>query len=145
MDETYHKLYREAIRKKLPKSFVKLYETSNHLHDWYLKDLYLANTGSLLRAYSAKGRSTLQLAFMTSGPEKGILLVYKNLRCFQVDHQENGDVSVLSPTGFGRCLTSRFAIDEDGRICHELQFEDGKMRIVCESLQHHRIVNNYWD
>lgn len=142
MDDAY---YREVIRKKLPQSFVKLYEKSNHLHDWYLKDLYLANTGPLLRAYSAKGKSTLQLAFMTSGPEKGIMLVYKNLKCFQVNYQETGDAGVLSPTGFGRCLTSKFSIDEDGRICHELQFEDGTMRIVCESLQHHRIVNSYWD
>lgn len=69
----------ELMKSKLPQSLLKTYERSNYLHDWYLRSVYIANTGPLLQTYSARGKSTLQLVFSTSGPEKGILLIYKNV------------------------------------------------------------------
>ncbi len=134
----------EAVRGKLPQSFLKTYEKCHHLHDWYLRSVYIANTGPLLQTYSAKGKSTLQLIFSTSGPEKGILLTHKNVFRLQVDFEDSDGAGILSPTGFGRCLTSRFSVDTDDRICHELEFEDGTMRIVCESVSCRRVVYNYW-
>lgn len=145
MDDDCYEPYSEEVKVRLPKSFLRLYEKSHYLHDWYLTGLYLANTGAFLQTYSMRGKSTLQLTFTTSGHEKGILLIYKNLYCFQVDFEDSGGASILSPTGFGRCLTSRFSIGKDNRICHELEFEDGTMRIVCEGTNYRRVVNNYWD
>lgn len=144
MDSEYMELHSEVANKKLSKAFAKTYLKNKRLHDWYLASLYLANTGPLVQAYSTRGKSTLQMLFTTSGPEKGILLVYKNVYGFQVDHKTTGDASFRSPTGFGRCMTSGFALDVDAHICHELTFEDGSMRIICEGITHRRIVNNYW-
>lgn len=135
----------EMVRSKLSQSFLKMYERCNCFHDWYLQSLYLANTGPVLQVYSAQGKSTLQLMFTKSGPEKGVLLSYQNLFCFQVDFEDSGGASILSPTGFGRCLTSKVSICKDDGICHELEFEDGTMRIVCEKIKHRRVVNHYWD
>lgn len=145
MGNEYKELHSIVVSKKLSKAFAKMYLQNNRLHDWYLASLYLANTGPLLQVYSTRGKSTLQLAFTTSGPGKGILLIYKNLYGFQVEHETTGDASFRSPTSFGRCMTSRFTADEDSHICHELTFEDGTMRIICESITHRRIVHNYWD
>lgn len=134
----------ELIKSKLSQSLLRTYERSNHLHDWYLRSVYIANTGSLLQTYSARGKSTLQLAFSTSGPEKDILLIYKNLSRLQVDFEDFGGASILSLTGFGRCLTSRFTLGENDGICHDLEFEDGTMHIACEDIKCRRVIYNYW-
>lgn len=135
----------KLIKSKLPQSLLKTYEKSDYLHDWYLRSVYIANTGPLLQTYSGRGKSTLQLVFSTDGHEKGILLIYKNVYRLQVDFEDSGGASILSPTGFGRCLTSRFVLGENDRICHELEFEDGTMRIVCEGIKCRRVVYNYWN
>lgn len=142
----YQKLYSEVIREQLPRSFVKMYEKNNCLHDWYLKSFYVANTGPFLQTYSARGNSTLQIEFATSNNDKNILLIYKNLCKFDVafDKSENDDVCAQSATGFGRCLSSRFHIGDNSKIYHELLFERGTISIGCDGIGYRRIINNYW-
>ena len=142
--DEYTQMYYEKIKKKLSPSFVTMYEQNDELHDWYLKNIYIANTGTRIQAYSSKGSSTLQMEFETSGNDKNILLIYKNVFDFHVDFSIVNGVTSFSPTGFGRCTTNVFKIDDDAHICHNFVFEDGTISITCNSVDYRRIIDNYW-
>lgn len=141
----YKKIYEEKIKKQLSAPFVAMYEKNNWFHDWYLKNLYIANTGSTILAYSNRGRSTIQIEFCTSNNDKNIILIYKNVRQLNIDFTETSDVTPRSPSGFGQCLENQFSILENSIIQHEYCFEgDNRISIKCESISFKRIVNNYW-
>ncbi len=142
----YGKIYEEKIKKQLPASFIAMYEKSNWFHDWYLKNFYIANTGSMVLAYSNRGGSTIQIEFCTSNDDKNIILIYKNVTQLNIDFAKTDDVAFKSATGFGRCLENQFTITDDSVIQHEYSFEgNNRISIKCESISFKRIINNYWD
>lgn len=144
-DDDYIRTYNEVVKKKLPPSFVAMYEKSNWLHDWYLKNVFIANTGLLIQTYSTKGGSTLQMEFANSGDSKSILLIYKNVYELNLNYSKTDDVCSNSPTGFGRCIANFFEIRDTAHVCHEFQFEGGTIRIICKGIGYRKIANHYWD
>lgn len=143
--EEYKRNYREVIRDKLPRSFVAMYEKNKWLHDCYLNSLYIANTGPHLQAYSTRGGTTLQLDFCGHDSRRNLLVIYQNVSRLRVSYRESGDISPVSPTGFGSCAANVFEIGEDGRIHNDYEFIGGdRIEIVCEKIRYQKIVNTYW-
>ena len=144
----YHdcgQLFNEEVKKKLTKSFVSMYENANHLHDWYLNNIHVANTGPIIQAYSKRGWSSVQLEFSTSENSDNILLIYKNVSYFKVDYRQTQHIGILSPTGFGRCTTNVFKTEEGIPISHAFAFEgDNEIHIKCESIGYRKVINSYW-
>ena len=72
-------------------------------HDWYLKNLYVANTGKEIVQPSKNGLTSIQIEFCTSNNDVSYLLAFVNASTFNVQMNISGDVSKQSFTSFGRC------------------------------------------
>lgn len=143
--DEYKRLYYDVIQKKLPRSFAAMYEKNNWLHDWYLKNYYIANTGSAIQVYSARGSSTVQMELCNAGPSKNILLMYKNVLELKIEFKKSSFRGGRKPTGFGQIITNVFEIDSESNISHDLIFdEDDRIFIKCESIGYRKIAEDYW-
>lgn len=141
----YQKIYYDVIKKRLPAPFVAMYEKNNWLHDWYLKNYYIANTGSFIQAYSTAGSSTVQIELCNAGPNKNILLIYKNVLEIKVEFKQSTFKSSTKPTGFGQIITNIFEIDDASNISHDFIFDEGdRIFIKCKSIGYRRVVEDYW-
>ncbi len=136
----------EALLKsrKISESFYRIIIKTHYLHDWYIKDLYLGNTGKQIEIYSKMGSSTLQMEFCTSNNDFTTLLLYVDVFAFEVSMKSTDDVSRRSFTGLGRCTSSDIeAID--GGVRHVIEFEGGNtIYVACKKINSRKIINNYW-
>ena len=144
-NDEYKQRYYGEIQGKLPSSFAMMYEKNNWLHDWYLKNFYMANTGSAIQVYSIKGSATFQIELCNGGPDKNILLIYKNVMRLTLDFTQSLPAGGCHPTGFGLCITNVFDIDNDSNVSHDFLFEnDDRIFIKCQSVSYRRIADDYW-
>lgn len=130
----------------LSPSFKRAFEQMNHFHDWYLKDLYIANTGKTLLEASRRGYTTVQLEFCTSNNDISYVLIYKNVTNIKISmkKQSEEDVSDLCFTSFGRCYTYKIKCDAT-QATHEIKFEgDARISIVAEKVKCKKIIDNFW-
>lgn len=113
-------------------------------HDWYLKDMYVANTGKEILEVSKNGYTTIQIEMCTSNNDIGYLLLFINVRAFHVKMETSTDVSKFSFTSFGRC--DKYNIEQNGKEQkHTLSFEgDSCISITCDKVKYKKIYNTHF-
>lgn len=119
-------------------SFVDALEKRSGLHDWYLEDFFLSNTGKQLHLYSKVRTSTIQLGFYY-GTREHVMLIYKNVTALHVENHNTRRAMGGSPTGFGCSLHNRFDIIDAKTLCHGWLFEAGVMEITFEKVSFKKI------
>ena len=110
-------------------------------HDWYLKNLYVANTGKEIVQPSKNGLTSIQIEFCTSNNDVSYLLAFVNASTFNVQMNISGDVSKQSFTSFGRCYV--YNIEQNNMTQkHEFIFEgNSSIEITCEKVKCKKICN----
>lgn len=86
-------------------SYQRLLAEKAYFHDWYLKDMYVGNTGKEVLEVSKLGYTTIQIEMCTSNNDISYLLLFINARAFHVEMEKTLDVCKYSFTSFGRCYT----------------------------------------
>ena len=122
-------------------SFLHVLSKTAYFHDWYLENLYVANTGKEIVQASKHGFTSVQIEFCTSNHDISYLLVFVNVSAFNVQMSISPDVSPRSFTSFGRCYT--YSISQSNmNQQHKFIFEgDSSIEIVCEKV----ICKNVWN
>ena len=122
-------------------SFRKTLSQTAFFHDWYLKDIYVSNTGKGIEERSKSGYTTVQIEMCTSNNDISYLLVFLNVSSFSVSMEHSCDVSKYSFTSFGRC--SEYSIVQcHESACHVVEFEGGsRISIRCQNAKCKKIVN----
>ena len=115
-----------------------------YFHDWYLKDMYVGNTGKEILEVSKNGCTTVQIEMCTSTNDVGYLLLFINVRGFHVKMEASPDVSKYSFTSFGRC--DKYNIEQSGKEQkHILSFEgDSCISITCDKVKCKKIYNTHF-
>lgn len=124
---------------RLPKDFVKAYEAYNMLHDRFLVNLYIGNTGNHIFKYSKRGSHTVQIEF-DSGYEgvPNLMLIYTDVVDMKLSY-ELDDYNPVAFTGFGQCITSKFTM-EDEMIRHDIDFDtNSQISIICKKISFRKI------
>lgn len=91
----------------IPPLLKRVYEEEDHFHDWYLFDLYVANTGKLLLAGegSKRGYTTVQFE-LTVFDNESYVIQCVNVTIFRVSMRKNDEEISLDRcylTSFGCC------------------------------------------
>ena len=68
----------------VPASYQRMLTGVSYFHDWYLKDLYVSNTGKEIHEVSKNGYTTIQLEMCTGDNEISYLLMFINASALQV-------------------------------------------------------------
>lgn len=118
--------------------------TTNNFHDWYLKDIYVANTGKMLLTRSRPGSTTIQLEFCTSNNDVSYLLVFTEVIKVNIEMNDNEDTSEAAFTGFGRCYSyTLHTLEKEDH--HIIEFEGGAaVRIHSKYAYSRKIMNNFF-
>ena len=126
----------------VPASFLRVLSDTASFHDWYLKDIYVANTGKIIHERSKPGFSTVQLEMCTSNNDISYVLIFIDVISFHVSMEHSSDVSPVSFTSFGRC--SHYTIDQtDSPPRHTLCFEgDAHIAIQCQKVKCKKLINS---
>lgn len=118
-----------------------LKETSS-FHDWYLRDIYIANTGKIIHERSKRGYTTIQMEMCTSNYDIGYMLIFTDVKAFNVYMERSQDVSVYAFTGFGRCDQYHIEQHQQGEQ-HFFTFEGGSsISITAGKAKCKKIVHN---
>ncbi len=99
-------------------SFLRILKETVSFHDWYLKDIYIANTGKIIHERSKRGYTTIQMEMCASNHDIGYLLIFTDVKVFNLCMERSQDVSVYSFTSFGKC--DQYSIEQ-----HLFTFEEG--------------------
>lgn len=125
-------------------SYQRMLTGVSYFHDWYLKDLYVSNTGKEIHEVSKNGYTTIQLEMCTGDNEISYLLMFINASALQVQMETApDDVSKLSFINFGRCYT--YNIEQNGKAQkHTMIFEgDACISITCGKVKYKKIYNTH--
>ena len=128
----------------VPASYQRMLTGVSYFHDWYLKDLYVSNTGKEIHEVSKNGYTTIQLEMCTGDNEISYLLMFINASALQVQMETApNDVSKLSFINFGRCYT--YNIEQNGKEQkHTMIFEgDACISITCGKVKYKKIYNTH--
>ncbi len=134
----------EKAPSAVPASYQRMLTGVSYFHDWYLKDLYVSNTGKEIHEVSKNGYTTIQLEMCTGDNEISYLLMFINASALQVQMETApDDVSKLSFTNFGRCYT--YNIEQNGKAQkHTMIFEgDACISITCGKVKYKKIYNTH--
>ena len=124
---------------KRPTAFFQFISKNAYFHDWYIKSLYVANTGKEIVQHSKKGLTTIQIEFCTSNNDISYLLVFIDAHAFHVSMETSSDVSNWSFTNFGRCDTYTTDYLDKGQR-HLFCFEGGAtIDIICDKVKYKKI------
>ncbi len=123
-------------------SFLRMLKETASFHDWYLKDIYIANTGKIIHERSKKGYTTIQIEMCTSNHDIGYLLIFTDVKAFNLCMERSQDVSVYSFTSFGRC--DQYSIEQHQKSeQHLFTFEGGSsISITAGKVKCKKVINN---
>lgn len=127
-----------------PASYLRVLKETAYFHDWYLKDIYIANTGKTIHNGSKRGYTTLQIELCTSNNDISYLLIFSDVSAMKILMERSEDVSVYSFTSFGRCYQYSIESHQHNEI-HVLTFEGGAcISLTPGKVRCKKIVNNFF-
>ena len=130
----------------LSPSFKRAVDEANYFYDWFLKDLYIANTGKMLLETSKRGYTTVQLEFCTSSYNMSYVVIFINVTDIKITMEKNDKaVSTYAFTNFGRCIDYEIKHGPTHTM-HEIYFEgQSKITIISQKVKCKKIVNYFFD